>query len=230
MTRYSLNLQIDSQSLSMLYAAGRRVTIARSVNGAPPNATWLVFKPLMNNTVTWDDSYGLFASTTQIRNGATILQNSVVPPPAVDAATYVFEPSLIFSGPTLGGAPRGSYRIQNNAPPSGIPMLSFGPTQSAAVNGVGTAPQPVSVTPLLSQMSTVLTPTTTIYVWLQSMYGSGTVIGSIQEPSTRVVYGDSVTSQTLVYDASCGAFVPASPLQAENTAAPHVEVSEPLFY
>ena len=79
-------------------------------------------------------------------------------------------------------------------------------------------------------MSTVLTPTTTIYVWLQSMYGSSTAIGSIQEPSTRVVYGGSVTNQTLVYDASCGVFVPASSLQAENAATPHVEVTEPLFY
>lgn len=230
MARYTLNLQIDSQSLSMMYAAGQRITLARSLANAPPNVTWIVFNPMQMNTVTWDDTYGLYASTTNIANGATIQQMSIVPPPARDAAIYPFQPSLIFGNPTPGGPPPGSYAIQNAVPPSSWPMLTFGLTQDATVNGVSTSPRPVSATPMMSQMVSTLTPTETITLWLQSSFGSSTVVTNILGPTTRVNYGGSVTSATLRYDPNRGVFVPASALTAANTEANPVEISEPSLF
>jgi hypothetical protein len=230
MSRYSLNLQIDPQSLSMLRATGQRITVGRSVNGAPPNVAWIVFNPLASNSVTWEDQYGLYASTTGLTNGATITQMSAVSPPARDASIYRFQPSMTFSGPTPGGAPAGSYGIQNEAPPSGMPMLTFGLTQSAMVNGAGTPSQPVSATALLSQMMAVLTPTSTIHVWLQSMFGSSTFVSNITAPTTKVTFGGNVTSQTLAYDPNRGVFVPASVRASESAETDHVEVSEPSLH
>jgi hypothetical protein len=229
-SKYSLNLQIDSQSLSMLRAAGQRITLGRFVNGATPNVSWLVFNPFMSNSVTWEDQYGLYASTASLMNGATITQMSAVSPPARDASTYRFLPSMTFSGPTPGGVPAGSYGIQNNAPPSGMPTLTFGLTQSAVVNGAGTAPQPVSATAMISNMMAVVTPNSSICVWLQSMYGSSTFIGNIMAPTTKVTYGGNVTSQTLAYDPNRGVFVPASMRAGESTAEDHIEISEPSLY
>lgn len=230
MPRYQLNLQIDSQSLSMLRAAGQRITIGRSVNGGSPNVAWIVFNPLMSNTITWEEAYGLYASTVNLANGASIYAMAAVEPPGREAWTYPFLPSMYFGNPVQGGPPPGSYGIQNTAPMSQFPMLTFGLTQAAVVNGTGTPPQVVSATPLLSQMSAVLTPSTTIYVWLQSMFGSSTFISNLSGPTTRVTFGGPVTSQTLMYDPNRGVFVPAAAGASENASTEHVEVSEPSLY
>lgn len=230
MPRYQLNLQIDSQSLSMLRAAGQRITIGRSVNGGSPNVAWIVFNPLMSNTITWEEAYGLYASTVNLANGASIYPMAAVEPPGRQASTYPFLPAMYFGNPVQGGPPPGSYGIQNTAPMSQFPMLTFGLTQTAVVNGAGTPSQVVSATPLLSQMSAVLTPSTTIYVWLQSMFGSSTFISNLSGPTTRVTFGGSVTSQTLMYDPNRGVFVPVTAGASENASTEHVEVSEPSLY
>lgn len=230
MPRYQLNLQIDSQSLSMLRAAGQRITLGRSVNGGSPNVAWLVFSPLMSNTISWEEAYGLYASTVNLANGASIYPMSAVEPPAREGSTYPFLPSMYFGNPMQGGSPAGSYGIQNTAPPSSFPVLTFGLTQAAVVNGAGTPFQVASATQLLSQMSAVLTPSSTIYVWLQSMFGSSTFVGNVSGPTTRVTFGGSVTSQTLMYDPNRGVFVPVTAGASENASTDHVEVSEPSLY
>lgn len=230
MPRYQLNLQIDSQSLAMLRAAGQRITIGRSVNGGSPNVAWIVFSPLMSNSISWEEAYGLYASTADLANGASLYPMSTVEPPAREASTYPFLPSMYFGNPMQGGAPAGSYGIQNTAPPSVFQVLTFGLTQAAVVNGVGTAFQVASATQLLSQMSAALTPSSTIYVWLQSMFGSSTFVGNLSGPTTRVTFGSSVTSQSLVYDPNRGVFVPVTAIASENASMDHVEVSEPSLY
>lgn len=230
MTRYTLNLQIDSRSLQMLYAAGQRITIGRSVNGGSPNVAWLVFSPLMNNTITWEEDYGLYASTTNLMNGASIYPMSATASPAMEASTYPFLPSMSFGIPVQHAAPAGSFGVQNAAPPAAFPMLTFGLMQSAEVNGAGTPFQVASAMPVLSQQSAVLTPSLTIYVWLQAMYGSGTCIPNVSGPTTRVTYGGSVTSQTLMYDPNRGVFAPAAASTGENASTEHVEVTAPSLY
>ncbi|MBL8300452.1 MAG: hypothetical protein JNN30_19110 [Rhodanobacteraceae bacterium] len=230
MPRYELNLQIDSQSVAMLRAAGQRITIGRSVNGGSPNLAWLAFNPFISNTISWEEAYGLYASTVNLVNGASIYPLSAVEPPAREASIYPFLPSMYFGNPMQGGVPAGSYGIQNTAPPSSFQMLTFGLTQAAVVNGAGTPFQATSAIQLLPQMSAVLTPSSTIYVWLQSMFGSGTFIGNLSGPTTRVTFGGSVTSQSLVYDPNRGVFVPVTAGASENASTDHVEVSEPSLY
>ncbi len=228
MPRYTLNLQIDSQSLSMLYAAGQRITLGQPANNGTPNLAWIVFNPLQSNTVNWEDQYGLYASTSTLMPGANLVMMSAVPPPAQDASVYTFQPSMFFGPPTRGGVPSGTYGIQNSA--QSFQPLAFGLTQAVEVNGAAMPSRPTSATAMLSNMMSTFTPSPTIYVWLQSVYGSSTFIGNLNAPSTRVNFGGGVTSQTLRYDPSRGVFVPSSSLQAENAATPHVEVSEPAFY
>jgi hypothetical protein len=229
MSRYTLNLQIDPQSLSMLYAAGQRITLGQPANNGTPNVAWIVFNPLQSNSVSWEDQVGLFASTSTLAPGANLIMMSTVSSPAQDASVYPYQPSMFFGPPTRSGLPPGTYGIQNNT--QNFQPLTFGLTQAATVNGAGVPDRPTTATAMYPNMLSTFAPTPTIYVWLQASYGSSTFIGNLNAPSTRVNFGGGITSQTLRYDPSRGVFVPSSSLlQAENAATPHVEVSEPQIY
>ena len=209
---YTLDLIIDEKSLQIIRAAQLKITVAKPVSGGSPNVTWLVFDPFEGNKVEWTEEFGIYASPNQeIQNGAVITRLSEVFP-AQDAAYYNFDSSATFNGPNTGsGAPGvGEYKVYNDMPVSNYPALTFGLEQKAAINGTGIDPSPINAALVPAALNATFTPLTTVYVWLQATFTSGTVITSINGDATSVVYGGSTTSQTLTYDPATGRFVPAS--------------------
>jgi hypothetical protein len=208
MPTYELDLSIDPTDLEILNGNQMNIMVAQAINGTQGNVAWLSFSPFENNTITWVENYGLYASTSSVSNGATIVKMSEVYP-AADAAIYSFNQSAVFGPPNTGGnAPApGTFEIQNDY--SAVPSLTFGLCKEATINGNATAPQPINAVGVASAMNATFTPIVTVYVWLQANLNSGTVISTVFGPVATVQYTDSLTIG-LQYDKSTGGFVPAS--------------------
>ncbi|UCH98429.1 MAG: hypothetical protein JSV88_16730 [Candidatus Aminicenantes bacterium] len=225
---YTLDLIIDNDSLRIIRAAQLKLTLAKPVGGGTPNVTWLVFDPFGGNKVEWQEEFGIYASPNQvIQNGAVISRLSEVFP-ALDAAYYSFNAAATFEGPFTGsGAPgKGQYKVNNDMPNTSYPVLTFGLEQKASINASGIAPSPINAALVPAAFQVTFTPLTTVFVWLQAEFTSGTVITDINGNATSVTFGGAITSQTLVYDPATGRFVPSGadgkPIPMEKAA--HVKL------
>ena len=75
MTQYTLSLAFDSATLNTFAATGTNIVVAKpSADSSAPNVAWVVFSPLENNTIQWDDKYGIYASNAEVQNGASLVQ------------------------------------------------------------------------------------------------------------------------------------------------------------
>ncbi|UCH98431.1 MAG: hypothetical protein JSV88_16740 [Candidatus Aminicenantes bacterium] len=226
---YTLDLIIDDDSLAIIRAAQLKLTLAKPVGGGNPNVTWLVFSPFAGNKVEWQEEFGIYASPNQvIQNGAVISRISEVFP-AQDAAYYSFSSSATFGGPFTGsGAPgKGQFKVNNDMPNTTHPALTFGLEQKASINASGIEASPINAALIPAAMKVTFTPLTTVYVWLQGQFTSGTVITEINGDATSVTFGGSITSQALVYDPATGRFVPSS---ADGKMIPWAKVSHVLAH
>lgn len=207
---YSLSLAFSNEDLQRIYASGSNVVIAKPAGGSTPNVAWLVVRPLPSNTITWQEQYGIYMSNTEIINGATLVQSASTSSNASPDTMYTMEPSGTISGPVTSGGTQGAFSIQNeyNNLPKGY--LTTGLFQSANVDGTLATGNAVSAATCLYNSTAVMTPYTTVYLWIASSVVSNTVVTHITSPMTQVTFGGSVTSVSLVYDATSGTFLPAS--------------------
>jgi hypothetical protein len=240
MSSYRLQILIDPRDLTIIRAAGMRITLARPVNSSSsPNVVWLSIDPFQSTQVQWTDDYGIYASTTAVVSGARIAKLSETTIPAASGASYSFANSATFNGPfSSGNVPAGSYGVQNDMPFSSYPSLTFGLTQSALVNQQPVDRKPISATPVLAAQFALMTPFPNVYLWLQSQFSSETIITQISNRTTIARFSGNLTDITLKYDPTLGVFVPvANQLGAaaedQNAAAGAGAVVEhllPLLY
>ena len=228
MPQYKLTLTIDAQDLSYIKAAQQRITLGKTVGGGEPNVIWLSIDPFMTNTVEWADDYWIFASSTQVASGASILKLSEIQPgPALDGGYYPFTSAAVFNDfVSAQDIPRGTYAANNDMPASSFPYLTFGLSQSALVNQQSVTRKPISARMVLSTQRISMTPAPSVYVWLQSQFASETIITSIVGRHTIARFGGNVTEITLKYDLERGLFVPATPASSVSGL---IELVEPLL-
>ncbi|MEW6732591.1 MAG: hypothetical protein AB1489_14780 [Acidobacteriota bacterium] len=228
MPEFNLNLLIDpNQDLPLIKAAQLNIILAKPIGGGAPNVAWQSFDPFPDNNVEWTEEYGLYASTTQVNNGARITKMSTTGYPAQSGAYYSFTSNATFNGPITDGnvPPANSYKIVNDMPSSQYPALTFGLMQSASINGVAAQFRPINAQTVLSKLDVTFTPLTTVYVWLQAQLVSETVITSVTSRHTKVTFGGPITSHTLKYDRNTGMFVAVSGKEkAFIHDAPNVEL------
>lgn len=230
MPDYTLQLLIDDQDLITLKAAQLNIILAKPVGSASsmPNVIWQSFDPFIDNTVSWTENYGIYASNTVVQNGAAITKLSSVNP-AQDGSYYSFASSATFNGPFRDqGAPdTGTYQVNNDMPAAQYPSLVFGLLQSATINNVVTPSRPLNAQVVPAAFFADFTPLTTVYAWLQASILSETVITQVTSRSTKVTFGGSVNSQVLKYDRKAGMFLPYIPETNSFTEVPHVRLLNP---
>jgi hypothetical protein len=223
-----LNLIIKDPDLRILKASNLRVTLAKPVGDGMPNVAWLVFDPFMGNTVEWTEEYGLYASTVSLKQGTKISRISELPPPVKVGKTYLFgndaNPVFDFDDASIEPVPAGSFRIENLLSGDDYPTLAFGLTQKAVINNKSISPSCINAATVPSQMNVTFTPLTTVYVWLQNLYASGTVITNVMSKTTKVLFGGPVTENSLEYDSEQGCFV-----AAPNGKAEYVHIRTPAL-
>lgn len=206
---YDLKLLIDPRDLDIIRSSQERVTLAKPVNGQhSPVVAWLVFDPLSVNDIAWTETYGVYASNSALQQGATVATLSEISSPAEDGAQYAVASSGVLTGPSGGrGVQPGSYGIVNEASNFPGPM-SVGLTQSAVVNQKPFDNAPVSAAAAPANQFVSMTPSLTVFVWLQPSYPSGTIINELNLPYAKATFGGGVNAITMKFDSTQGVFVP----------------------
>jgi peptidoglycan hydrolase-like protein with peptidoglycan-binding domain len=224
MMEFTLNVAFTQQQLQMLYATGTNVVVAKPTGGYNPNVAWQVIRPMQSNKLTWKEEYGIYVSSTNVQNGATLYQLSSVPVGALMNKLYTFEPNAFISGPNSGGV-QGGFALNNMY--LGKPYMTAGLYQDATVNGTDIIGNAISATPVLMQSTVVMTPDTTLYIWLQSQITGNMVVTRITSPMTRLSFGGSVPEISVAYDSNSGTFVPngAKKLASSDETIQHIPAS-----
>ena len=174
--QYQLNISIDAEGLQMIYASGQSVTVVKIVVSNPLSGgmlpvAWTAFQPLEENSVTWSENYYIYATTTPIMAGATIVQTSMTPAPVQTGWTYTF-----ING-QFTGAQGGMSDAFNMINQQGN-MFNFGLSQQAVINNVPTM-APLNAIPVLNNQLASFTPVQTISVFLSTSYNGGTVLSQV---------------------------------------------------
>jgi hypothetical protein len=203
-----LNLSISDQDLRSL--GNLKITIAKPVDKDKPDVAWLVINPAMVNTIEWPEDYGIYASTTEYKAGAHIRRMSEKPPKVMDGRSYVFGKNGMVFDPGDDPCENGSFLIENLYDDLSNTPLTFGLTQTATVHDKPTKPSVINAAPVLYNDHAVFTPKTTVFVWLQSEYASGTVITQVLSSIAIVDFSGSQKENSLVYDSRLHYFVPAA--------------------
>ena len=210
---YELDLLIDKSDLPVLRGAGLNITIAKpQSNGGTPNTVWLAFDPFEGNMVQWEETYGIYASSLQTLDHGTSIQTISEVLPAGDGASYDFDNSGTFQGPLTGpdSPGPGIFKINNKMPYAQHKTLTFGLEQRATIRGNSVEPSPVNAAVVPSMYHATFEPITTVYIWMQAEYKSGTVITAVNGNPTIVSFMGGTTRKALAYDPNSGQFVPTN--------------------
>lgn len=225
MPEFTLNTHFTQADLERFYATGTNIVVAKpSINGGAANVAWVVYRPLVENQMVWEEQYGIYASTSRVINGARLNQTSATDFPAAAGMTYVLGPNGAFGPPSSGGT-RGSFTAVNqydNLPQPGF--MTLGLYQEATVNGSPSGRKPVSAAEVLHMSEATMTPYTTLYIWTQSQVVSSTVVTNVSSLRTKVVFGGSTTQISLKYNPGSGGFVTAGGNLRLDKSARRLEV------
>ncbi|AUG54182.1 hypothetical protein [Thalassospira marina] len=212
---FSLTLNIDAKDLGFINDAGQKVALARPVGNSAANVIWVTFDPFESNTIQWTEEYWIYASTTSTNiKGSQIQQMSqVAPGPAITGAIYTLEPAATFStpipNPTIGA---NTFAVQNEVPYDEHPVLTLGLSQSVTVNQRNLDRIPISATAVLATQQIQMTPGNSVYIWLESDFGSSTIITDLTELADvngkRAIakFGDGISHIEMSYDGKIGLF------------------------
>jgi hypothetical protein len=208
--RFSLSTTFSQADLDRFFASGSNIVLAKPTGGGSPNVAWIVYRPLVENNISWEENYGIYASNVEVVNGAVLSQMSQTPFPAESDVLYTMSPTGPITGPQTSGGTPNAYSIINLY--SNLPKgyLTFGLYQNATVNGDQKMGNVVSAAAVLYNSTAVMTPYTTVYLWVQSQVVSNTVVTQVTSPMTQVKLGGDITTADLTYNPNTGTFVPSS--------------------
>jgi hypothetical protein len=212
MPTYTLTLVFDTTDLQTIYAAGEQVVVAPALGDSASNVAWVTFSPFQNNQIAWQESHGLYAAQS---SGMVKMQSTTGDD--IPAGTYYNLTSAgVFEGPFTGAGapPAGSYRAFNQMPSPAY--LAFGLIQAAVVNGTQIPAAPVNSANVPASQFGTFTPSSAVYVWLQSNVAAGDIVQvpppagafrTASSSSTLIQFPGGVTDLAYKYDAKTGGFV-----------------------
>ncbi|HMJ40706.1 MAG TPA: hypothetical protein VK522_00265 [Pseudolabrys sp.] len=201
--QYQLNISIDHIGLTNIYAAGQAITVVKSVVSNPVASgnlpvAWINFQPLEENTVSWIENYNIYATTTQLNSGATIVQTSVTGTPVQTGWTYSFAQGQ-FTG--AQGGSNLTYNMLNNQ--GG--MYNFGLSQQAVVNNVAVM-APLSAIPVMTNESASFTPEETVSIFLSNSVNNGVVLSQVASNALVVELSSQNASANIGFNDSNNTF------------------------
>lgn len=213
--QYGLNISIDSTALGHIYGAGQAVTLVKSVVSNPLASgnlpvAWVSFSPLQENAVTWQESYNIYATTTVLNAGATIVQTSVTGTPVQTGWIYTFAQGF-FIGAQGGAATTYNMTNQQNG------SFSFGLSQQAMINNV-MVNAPLNAIPVLYNEGASFTPEENVSIFLSNSVNNGVVLSQVasnalavtltsQNPTANIGFNDATNT---FYLESADAVTPAA--------------------
>lgn len=205
MSKYRLNVNFSENDLRTIYKANEKVVIVKHTAGnADSQVAWVSFKPFMENTIDWSNEFAVYASTTDVENGATI--NKLSDKDAATKIQYQFCDGIFQSATPQASLGDNTYALSNQM--IDYMGLTFGLAQSVNVNGEAFANHPINALYLPYGQGVNMTPIEKVDVYLKADVEEGTVISHISSIVMPVEYAESDTEHTIIYNGSTGKFIP----------------------
>ena len=132
MAKYNLIAKIDDTTVENFNKLGQRIVLVKETADSSADLAWISFSPFEINTVFWEESYGVYASTSDVVGTARVLKASYAQ--AAEKQSYVFENGIFQPPVTDAGLASNTYSVKNNM--AELPMLTFGLAQDIIANGV----------------------------------------------------------------------------------------------
>ena len=192
--RYRLLIDIGDSDRRELAAGAQSLVIAKQTGNGDPNVAWLAWVPAARNVITWDDSFGLYASELPASHGS-VPQILDFVYPARDGAAYPFAGAQFASPHDRARIPHAHYAVSNAAPFT----ATFGLVQSALLNGrlVCAALNAVALPPGLTAD---FSPGAKLYVWTEGVLESGAVVSGVPARATVIDFDRASTAAHYRYD------------------------------
>jgi hypothetical protein len=206
MPSYKLNVLFDSkEDLQTIYTAKERLTLMKQTE---PGATlaWIAFDPFMNNTVSWTDTYALYASKSIVEAGATIDRLDDIE--AAQQKVYAFSQGAFAEGQKSSDLSAGQYKVINDY--ASEDWLTFGMAQHVQVNGTAYPNHPINAVVVPREHTAVFTPYEKVKVSLRAHMRNSLVVSDVSNEGLTLTYGGGVTEHTIRYESTSGKFVKVS--------------------
>lgn len=204
MAKYNLIAKIDDTTVENFNKLGQRIVLVKETADSSADLAWISFSPFEINTVFWEESYGVYASTSDVVGTARVLKASYAQ--AAEKQSYVFENGIFQPPVTDAGLASNTYSVKNNM--AELPMLTFGLAQDIIANGVNYDGKPINAVQIMAHESAAFTPKETIRVFMEADVDDGMVISRIKGQALVLDFTDQ-SDITIKYDTSVGAFVRA---------------------
>jgi hypothetical protein len=72
MSKYRLNINLEGVDLDTIYEAKQQVVIVKHTAECKSAVAWVSFRPFERNTIDWETTFAIYASSGETQNGATI--------------------------------------------------------------------------------------------------------------------------------------------------------------
>lgn len=196
MSNFELSIQFTGGDTQKVNSDGFVVSIVKGIHNSStdPKPLWVGFPPFENNTISWHDEYGIYASPNPLKPETVITASSILYP-AKPGFVYPFADN-VFGLPT-GTAQPGVYAVNNNAGK----LLTFGLLQGVTVNGKEFEANPVTAIAVQNQEEASISPSATISVFLHRKANLGTVVITTEGPVLTLDMAANPV-QTIHYDGS----------------------------
>lgn len=203
MASYRLNITFKEKDMDLIYETGEKVVLVKHTEGnADSQVAWVTFDPLMYNTIDWQNNFAVYASTSDLQNGAKIsMMSDKMASPKI---LYNFDNGY-FKNPapteTLGV---NTYAISNNF--NHKKALTFGLAQQIVVNDEAFPNKPINAILVPYGQSAQMTPIEKIDVYLMRDIETSTVVSKIMSPILTVIYEGEIITNTIEYNGDTGKF------------------------
>ncbi|NBI30258.1 hypothetical protein [Chengkuizengella marina] len=191
--QYQLKIRIDCNYLDEIYKNNQEIVLMKGAG--EPTVAWISFKPFEENTITWDENYSVYASGTEIEDGATI--NKLSERSAVEEDSYTFENGCFKLASSSLDLKPGSFGIINNFDEN----LTFGLAQDVTVHNKTTEGAPLNAVRASKGQCIQLTPFEDVVVFLQNTVNTGSVHSLTSTCNkTKIEFGGNDKTAEIVYD------------------------------
>jgi hypothetical protein len=208
--KHTLVLDFDAVDVHAMNERGVHIAIAKPAGIVAPNVVWLAIRPSLSSTITWDDTYGIFAADVPNRAGARIDIRAFVHP-AIAQTLYPFL-GAAFGDPVVArDVPRGHYDVRN----ASSFRAAFGLLQAADVDGALTL-APVNAAVVPARMRANFSAVEDVFVWLQADVSGGTAIAGIPPEAIRIRFAPNDTVKLFRYETAAAAFAERTPPRADG--------------
>lgn len=208
MQHNQLTLHIAPDVLATVLDADLYVVIARQRKASTsPVLAWVAFSPLQQNVITWTEAYSLYASTTELKTGNTLMVQALQAD-ALPGKVYPFDRHGSFTSPS-GSVPAGQYGIANTYPHA--QAMTFGLAQTVVLSGNGQEASPVTAASVLQDQTVTFVPPDGLLIFLTRAVEPGSVLGSQSSLQANVAeYPVEAAQKGLVlhYSLDSGRFEP----------------------